>query len=101
MQSAEWSGKSPHDTGVSPPGSPGTPRRRRQGAGNGSGGSADGQARGQHGGLGTADLASLQTSLDVLKLDPVEMSQEQEVHGIRPDVRLQAQPGQELRHGGQ
>jgi hypothetical protein len=31
----------------------------------------------------------------------VEISQEQEVHGIRPDVRLQAQAREELPRGGQ
>jgi hypothetical protein len=31
----------------------------------------------------------------------MEATQEHEVEGIPPDVGLQAQPGQELRHGGQ
>jgi hypothetical protein len=68
--------------------------------GDGSGGLAEGQARGQHGGLVAADLASLQPSLDILKLDPVEATQEHEVEGIPRDLGLQAQPGQEPRHGG-
>jgi hypothetical protein len=59
------------------------------------------QARGQHGGFVLANLAPVQPSLDVLKLDPVEATQEHEVEGIPPDVGLQAQGREELRHGGQ
>jgi hypothetical protein len=57
---------------VSAPWRQGTPRQRRHGAGNCSGGSANGQARGQQGGLIVADLAPLQPSLDVFKVDPVQ-----------------------------
>jgi hypothetical protein len=84
---------------VSAPWRQGTPRQRRHGARNGPGGSADGQARGQHGGLVVADLAPLQPSLDVLKLDPVQVTQEQDVDGVAPDVGLQAPRGLELRRG--
>jgi hypothetical protein len=51
--------------------------------------SSDGKARGQHGGLVVPHLAPLQGSLDVLKLDPVQVTREQDVDGVASDLGLQ------------
>ena len=64
----------------------GSPRRHRHGAEDGAGRLSDGQARGQHGGFILTDQAPVQASLDVLKLDPVEMTEEEDVDRVPPDV---------------